>query len=1588
MDKKLDKKIKQWQQKLLDTSRRNPLISFRAYKRTTIKVIDEKPSEIYRQLVINAEKFDFQPIEIETEESETQIEVEEESTEFDIYDKATLSKKHTDNGLQTNLDTQNLLNNLRAIQYKAQEILEEQGYNNLFLALGMLEWYDIEHSDKRNRSPLILVPVKITKKSIRGSYQIVRTDEDPIVNLSLQEKLNENFNLNLPEISDDETFDPIEYFNQVKSIISKNDRWKVQEDIFLGFFSFANFVMFKDLEKFKNIYSAHPIIKGLAGIEDELSNKPITDYISSEELDMKRRPHDTYQVLDADSSQQEAIEVVKSGRNLVIQGPPGTGKSQTIVNLITEMLAANKKVLFVCEKMAALEVVNERLKSVGLDKFCLQIHSRKANKKDILSQLREAYDFEIKQVPKSKYLDELVTYKEKLNNYSKALHQEIPKLGNSTYWLIGQLNALKETDLLEIDLGKDFDQLDYKRFNEIVEVLETLKDRINQIGLPITHNFWGTEISSTSEQHQQTLHNTLNKFTEQLVSLIDRIESLNKSMGIDIKTINDVMDYTKLINLLSSKHIMNEDCLALENSRDYFSSIKKDLSIIEDYQSMTESITKNFEDDFLTEYDFKGSKRLLKGELSSFLKYFKREYYAIKREFKGYLKNDQFDLNYNTMLTLCNEAIALHKLKDKINKFPDKNFKPLGSLWNRESSNVKKIKLMLEWFIQYEELRVDDRDDIVLKKYILNEESIPNSIEISFKDILKKIETIITTKKGVDKQLKTNDEVLYVDGFENEEIKNISQKVSIWNKSMEELVDWTRFRKAYNQCNSVGLGKYINELIIDQELNPDKLVNQFRKKYFYNIYEQIKKENKVLGEFESLTHEKLVEKFKTADRLQMDIAIDRVKNKICSHKPTGNYDGSKKSELGILQKQFKLQRGQMALRKLFKKSPNIVQQISPCFMMSPMSVSQYLDPEKMNFDLVIFDEASQIKPEHSVGAIIRANQLVVTGDDKQLPPTSFFQKMSMEPQDGDDEDDIMLDSILDECSTMPSFTQSDLRWHYRSRDEALIQFSNIKFYSNKLYTFPTSYKDNKSLGLELHHIKDTVYDRGGSATNREEAKALMKHVLSQLQKDPSKSIGVVALSQRQQSALRQEKDLLVNANPELSKLFEGESLQTKFFIKNLETVQGDERDIIYISIGYGKDRNNKLSMNFGPINKQGGERRLNVLISRAKEKVNVFSSITGNDFDLNRTQSLGVKYLKEYLDYAQSGGDINTIYDAAETGNEFDVDNPFESSVYEQLRLAGINCIPQVGQSGYKIDFGIVDPNDKSKFILALECDGASYHSSATARDRDRLRQSVLEGFGWKFHRIWSTDWFENNKREMKKLKDAISKAQSNKKEGNINEKIYKSYVEGLDHEEVEHKSSSNDDIKIIDYKEHSINYDDYETDYWYPEGFYDLANNSYDESLKDLIVNISKTEAPIHIKQLSLRVIEHFDMTKVGSKILRTINAELNSLKETLILKNDFIYNRDQEIDFIRNRVNSDVDDNILFISHEEIENAIIYILKKEFFIPRDELVVQIRKLLGYKHTGPRIQKYLNKIIDTLDGTIIKEEEDGMYKLISKKSK
>jgi len=567
--------------------------------------------------------------------------------------------------------------------------------------------------------------------------------------------------------------------------------------------------------------------------------------------------------------------------------------------------------------------------------------------------------------------------------------------------------------------------------------------------------------------------------------------------------------------------------------------------------------------------------------------------------------------------------------------------------------------------------------------------------------------------------------------------------------------DWCSWQKVRHQGHALGLAPVIEKLESPEghalDL-PALFERSFRRAMLFASIEH----SQVLREFFGREHSERIERFREVDEKLASLTRELIRAKLAVGIPRDHLQGDiPKAEIGLLRKEIGKKTRHIPVRQLLSRIPKLLPKLKPCVLMSPLSVAQYLEASHESFDVVIFDEASQIPVWDAIGAIARGRQLIVVGDPKQLPPTNFFNSS------GDDEDDLTpeehkdLESILDELMTN-GLRHKRLQWHYRSRHEGLITFSNRQYYENDLLTFPSP--EAGHAGVRFKHLPEARYDKGKSRTNRLEAVALVDDLVARLRKTDGqrRSFGVVTFSQAQQKLVEDLLDQKRREHPEIECHFgdeppvEGEPV----FVKNLENVQGDERDVILFSICYGPDEAGKISMNFGPLNRDGGERRLNVAVTRAKHEVLVYSGLRADQIDLARTRAKGVRDLKYFLDYADRGP--KALAAATTASGEAEADSEFEKMVADRIRKAGYDVHHQVGCSGYRIDLAVVDPSAPGRYLLGIECDGATYHRAATARDRDKLRQLILEGLGWKLHRIWSTDWWHDADQEIDKLLGAL----------------------------------------------------------------------------------------------------------------------------------------------------------------------------------------------------------------------------------------
>lgn len=789
--------------------------------------------------------------------------------------------------------------------------------------------------------------------------------------------------------------------------------------------------------------------------------------------------------------------------------------------------------------------------------------------------------------------------------------------------------------------------------------------------------------------------------------------------------------------------------------------------------------------------------------------------------------------------------------------------------------------------------------------------------------------------------------------FRTHSFAKLADRLTACKNKKHLLEEWVDYCANKQKCGAAGLSPYIAEFEA-KAVKTDLLVDVYLKRFYRLWLDAMLPQFPAVLNFRGRIQEQTINEFRQLDKAQFKIAQARVRERVVSRIPDFNAVTSTRDEIGILKRELNKQRRLKPLRKLFMEIPNLITALRPCFMMSPLSVSVFLEAQSYDFDLVIFDEASQVHTEDAIGAIMRGKQVIIVGDTQQLPPTNFFaSSLNDEDFDTDEDDDTKnndagaYDSILEEAVTV--LPERSLRWHYRSRHEHLIAFSNIKIYNGSLITFPASVEKAPDCGVEYIHVSDGVYDRSGKRNNVIEARKVADLVFEHFRKYPNRSLGVVTFSEAQQNAV----DAALRQKRYQNAAYEHYFVEDKeepFFIKNLENVQGDERDTIIFSIGYAKDPHGIMYMNFGPLSRDGGYRRLNVAITRAKYNVKLVGSIVPTDIDIEKTSAEGVKLLRSYIEFAQNG--VAALEKELTFSNEVTFDSPFEESVYDFLQSQGYNVATQVGCSGFRIDMAVKHPVHSGRFVIGIECDGATYHSSRTARERDRLRQTVLEDMGWTIYRIWSTDWIKDQRTEEQKLVAAVEKALGRAVEINTPEEdaqIVETPTDAIIIEEpAEIPVETQKGYGFIEYQQADIS-----------------ACRSELSQDEDIIKKVIEIEQPIHFEELCRRVAPLYGNQKATSRIRNEVKwAFKYHLSDVIKQENDFITMVD--FDNLQVRIPSSTDGYIrpiANISNDELALAMNTIVEHSYGITPEDLFIETARVFGFKRTGENIVSSLRRV-------------------------
>ena len=786
-------------------------------------------------------------------------------------------------------------------------------------------------------------------------------------------------------------------------------------------------------------------------------------------------------------------------------------------------------------------------------------------------------------------------------------------------------------------------------------------------------------------------------------------------------------------------------------------------------------------------------------------------------------------------------------------------------------------------------------------------------------------------------------------------------------ETVGDINEWNAFDESYKALAQANLKSVVDECI-KMRVPHTKVGKLIERSILQSWVGQVMhREREQLQPYLGKLREGIRREYQDLDRKHIRETVAEVINNCSERRPKQLLGGA-----GVILQQSKLKRGHKPVRQLLKEAGQVALKIKPCFMMSPLSISQFL-PLELRFDVVIFDEASQIRTSDAICAISRGDQLIVAGDDKQLPPTNFFQSTTYYDDQNDEEELLDFESLLDLCKGQ-GLSSLPLLWHYRSRHESLITFSNRQFYEGRLYTFPGAVAEATNLGVKLIQV-DGIYERGGRRDNVIEAKKVVERIVYHRRKHPNMTIGVVTLSQSQQSTIERFVEREASKMPDLLDIYSEDRLDG-LFIKNLETVQGDERDIIIISIGYGPDEYGRMTMNFGPMNRQGGERRLNVAVTRARFRVEVICSFKPSKLRSSTTNPT-ISCLARYLEYADKG--INALAMDL-TDSEGDVESPFEEAVLWSIKQLGYEGVPQVGCAGYRIDIGVKHPTKPGEYLMGVECDGASYHSSKDARSRDRLRQEVLEGLGWKIYRIWSTAWYRDRKGEEKRLKETIDNA--------LDETSHIQSPSSLPPPDVQVKKKNFSDQPewVHDYFEPGLE----------PAPNHLEFKSQYSEKvIANQILCIVTQAGPIHTDRIRKIVLQawlkrdHQTYHNVYYNIIHNLVRSRHIVwdKAHGVWDKHFLVLPDSEPGVRVFESNDVTIPDVRLVEHippSEIQLAIFNFIKEAGGGPvqRNELISTLVKLYGWKRRTQKRSKVFNKALDGLAEENILEETDKGFTL------
>lgn len=1867
-------RLLKWQHNLLDLTFRNKFLNFRE-TRLSIPLLFHEPSLLEDQLAAG-KRFAI-----------TALRESFRDYDFEKLEKASgsdpiirhMSDQFSHKMILSPLSDEELYKRLLDLARQTKHDLEESGVGTLFLSIGILTWPgDDQHRNRKFRAPILLLPMKLTRKSAQDRFTVERSDEDTVINITLLEKLSRDWGIAFPEIGidhlpeDNSGVDVALILQRFRDEAAKHDNWKVTDEVWLSSFSFEKFIMWNDLKNRAQSLLANPLVNHLVNNPGKTYDDSIAPVLP-EELDRDFKYSDIFAPLSADSSQLSAILSAARGKTFVLHGPPGTGKSQTITNIIAECLAIGKSVLFVAEKRAALEVVYNRLSQLGLEPFCLELHSNKSGKQEILEQFRKVIDLAARKSPAEwdATTRQLETEKRNLNEYVNALHMVYP-IGLSPYQAICFLIAHPET--FPFSLQKDVALISQNEFEDLKRLGRTIAAELRELPDAAWEDFRHIECQNWTPDRERNVRETAGWLSRNLPDLTDKIAHLCGNLGLkfadqSIKAVDDICalaehlasgeaipgelyDATwqrtssvlkdfiplgktcddlverlraqQIARILSLGRLPTEQRVARGKGNLLVLSAERPLELSDDgdaslpewaneffrlarrYVDAANALAANMKSFFdalqlsfahfsekhifdalpvaslileaspaLPQKFFAGKwaefaadlrtmiasgrhRDAVRAELGAFdlglvfdldtrpirqeieknqtrPKLFRNIFaFFICGKVKKLRKDSKYPVTYDELPRLLDRFDEYAAEQRRLNALSGEYESRLGELWNRTDADWELLDTLLQWGDRLHDRiaaymsSVEERDiicdnvarrlsggktakqrfvgaakrlaglcsdyaeasDAFFDSFFKNvhgdsgnargetlaaefggdDGSEPSREHYPLGDCSELLGKFVATharlfsiaekfrlngkieywwSKGVGDWEKLRQVVRYLDeldlrgnkvcrknpsfggsprffwaellhnadrmlflqsplqneigsccelwreaGQKISALRSLLDLASTWQpdpapdcleqyakfaakiaNNCTDLRYWCLWRKERENALAAGLDAVVRALeagSVKCAQLPLVIEHIIISKFCDEIFSAVEP----LRDFLGSKHEDVIRNFQVIDEKYADLSRRIIISKLAERLPglkarRGQpIDGT---PLGVLQRELSRQRGHKPVRRLLEDIKDILFDLKPCFLMSPLSVAQFLPASSAIFDVVIFDEASQIPMEDAVGAIARGKQLIVAGDPKQLPPTIFFKNHS---DDDSSEDNIVeLESLLQECLS-DGFYQSHLLWHYRSRDESLISFSNAHYYDNSLWTFPAPTVDIGA-AVHFHYVENGVYHRTGSRTNPVEAETVVREVVKLLQ-DPGfngKSLGIVTFSTAQQTLIEDMLDEERRRHPDIEKFFDP-AIKEPVFVKNLENVQGDERDVIFFSICYGRDPAGTFLMYFGPLNVDKGERRLNVAITRAKEQIVVFSSVHADEFNLSNTTKNGARDLRDFIAFAESGV-LGCELPDGDTGEYAGL---FEEEVAKFLQSKGYRVEKNIGRSAYKIDLAVVSPDHPDRFVLGITCDGDHYRNTRSARDRDKLRVQILEQLGWKLCHVWSPSWWEDRDKSEKKLlaelEDAIKTESSGTPEPRETlppdepEETEVPDDDGDDAPPDEPEAKCGERYPDVNYAKVAL----FQSFIRSPELFYDPGMHA---ALKQQAKYIVFREAPIVESLLQRRLAQAWGFNRIGSKILQVMNEVISRDDAEKQADGQFVFWSDDRDavspeDYKTFRCPGEGESGTRSIDQiplVEIKNAMLWFLTQyHAFSDRDALFRGVGHIFGIKRLTESAKSYYALAYDLLE--------------------